>query len=415
MTPTDSTASSDATAGDGRLVANLIGQLALGLLAMTICLPSMPSWAAEFDASQALVQATFGGYVATYGVLQLVYGAVSDRIGRKPVLLIGIGIAALGSFLAAAATELWWLVAARTLQGAGCAAGMVIGRALVQDLFQGAERTRVMAFVGMTMGLCPPLATVVGGQLHVRFGWQANFIVTGLLALGLLLAAWRGLPQRAPAPAAGPARAGLLAGYAVLGREPAFVCFVVILAASSATFYAFLGGTPIVLTHYGITPERLGLYLMAPPLAYIAGNAVTARLLRAGRGDRELMIAGHACVLVGLATALALGIAGVHTAVALAAPMLLLGLGHGLMMAPTLTGTVGLVPALAGSAAAVAGLMQQLIGALGGYAVGLVPLDGPVALVSLMLFSSTVGSLGLVVLLGRYRLRHPGAAAADRT
>jgi DHA1 family bicyclomycin/chloramphenicol resistance-like MFS transporter len=403
--------------GEARLVANLVGQLALGLLAMTICLPSMPSWAAQFDASQAMVQATFAGYVATYGVLQLVYGAVSDRIGRKPVLLVGIGIAALASFLAAAATELWMLVAARALQGAGCAAGMVIGRALVQDLFHGAERTRVMAFVGMTMGLCPPFATIVGGQLHVRLGWQANFVFIGLLALALLVAAWRGLPDRPPAAPSGDGHRGLLAGYAVLAREPAFVCFVLILAMSSATFYAFLGGTPIVLAGYGVTPERLGFYLMAPPLAYIAGNALTARLLRAGRDDHQLMIAGQASVLAGLSAALGLGLLGVHTPLALTLPMLMLGLGHGLLMAPTLTGTVGLVPALAGSAAAVAGLMQQLVGALGGYAVGLVSLNGPVHLVMLMLGTAACGALAQAVLIRRYRSRPRPVArtAAGRT
>jgi DHA1 family bicyclomycin/chloramphenicol resistance-like MFS transporter len=294
---------------------------------------------------------------------------------------------------------------------------MVIGRALVQDLFHGAERTRVMAFVGMTMGLCPPFATIVGGQLHVRLGWQANFVFIGLLALALLVAAWRGLPDRPPAAPSGDGHRGLLAGYAVLAREPAFVCFVLILAMSSATFYAFLGGTPIVLAGYGVTPERLGFYLMAPPLAYIAGNALTARLLRAGRDDRQLMIAGQASVLVGLSAALGLGLLGVHTALALTLPMLLLGLGHGLLMAPTLTGTVGLVPALAGSAAAVAGLMQQVVGALGGYAVGLVSLDGPVHLLVLMLGSAACGALAQAVLIRRYRSRpRPGArAAAGRT
>jgi hypothetical protein len=111
----------------GWLTANLVAQLGFGLLAMTICLPSMQDWATTFGASQASVQLTFSGYIAAYGGLQLVYGPLSDRIGRKPVLMLGLALAVLGSLLAAVAPSLWLLTAARVLQGAGTAAGMVVG------------------------------------------------------------------------------------------------------------------------------------------------------------------------------------------------------------------------------------------------------------------------------------------------
>ncbi|MFT5933443.1 MAG: DHA1 family bicyclomycin/chloramphenicol resistance-like MFS transporter, partial [Hydrogenophaga sp.] len=154
------------------LIANLLSQLAFGLLAMTICLPSMQEWSAIFSSSQAAVQLTFSGFVVAYGLLQLVYGPLSDRWGRKRVLLLGLAVACAGSVMAALAPDLNTLIAARVLQGAGCAAGMVVGRALVQDLFQGPQRTRVMAYVGMAMGLVPPVATVLGGQMHVVLGWR---------------------------------------------------------------------------------------------------------------------------------------------------------------------------------------------------------------------------------------------------
>src|SRR5205085_10264133 len=181
------------------LTANLIAQLAFGLLAMTICLPSMQDWPATFGASQAGVQLTLSAFIATYGGLQLVWGPWSDRVGRKPLLLAGLVLAAAGSVLATLATDLAVLTLGRMVQGAGCAAGMVVSRAMVQDLFTGNERTRVMAFVGMTMGVCPPLATLVGGQLHVALGWQANFVLITVLAVVLLFAAWRGLPAVKPA------------------------------------------------------------------------------------------------------------------------------------------------------------------------------------------------------------------------
>src|SRR3990167_8299360 len=123
------------TAPHGLLIANLLAQLAFGLLAMTICLPSMQEWGAIFGTGQAAVQLTFSGFVVTYGSLQLLYGPLSDRIGRKKILMFGLAVSFTSSVLAALAPSLTLLVAARVLQGAGAAAGMVVGRAMVQDLF----------------------------------------------------------------------------------------------------------------------------------------------------------------------------------------------------------------------------------------------------------------------------------------
>lgn len=379
-------------------MANLIAQLGFGLLVMTICLPSMQDWPTRFGASQAAVQLTFSGFVAAYGGLQLLYGPLSDRIGRKPVLMAGLVLLLLASVLAAFAPNLGMLTLARVLQGAGSAAGMVVGRAMVQDLFQGPARTRMMAFVGMTMGVVPPTATLVGGQLHVRLGWQANFVLVAVLAVLLLVIAWRGLPARKPADASQvKAWSELFSGYARLAREPAFLLYVVMLASTTATFYTFLGGAPIVLANYGVTPERMGWYIMSIPLAYIVGNVVTTRLIRR-RSDRFILAWGQVITLSGLLVVLALGVAGVRTPLGLALPLILLGIGHGLLAPPTLSGTVGLIPALAGSAAAVGGLMQQLTGALGGFVVGLVPHQGQVNLASLMLMWAVFGLTAQAVL-----------------
>jgi len=369
----------------GPLVANLLAQLAFGLLAMTICIPSMQEWGALFGASQASVQLTFSGYVVAFGGLQLLYGPLSDRLGRKKILLAGLSLAGLASALAASATDLGTLTLARVLQGAGSGAGMVVGRAMVQDLFQGPERTRVMAYIGMAMGLCPPLATIVGGQVHVRWGWQANFVLIAVMAALLLLTAWRGLPDHQKPPSvASHWFAAMLASYARLAREPAFLSYVGILAMTTATFYAFLAGAPIVLGSYGVGPEGVGYYIMCIPLSYIAGNYLTTRLVHRA-GERLMMALGQLFSVSGLVLMLTLGLAGLNEPLALALPLILLGIGHGFLMPPALAGTVSLIPALAGSAAAVAGVMQQLMGAVGGYAVGLFSHDGAVNLGWLML------------------------------
>ena len=352
---------------------------------MTLCLPSMQEWGAIFDTRQADVQLTFSGYVVAYGALQLVYGPLSDRHGRKPILMLGLAVAGLASVMAALANDITTLTAARILQGAGSAASMVVGRSMVQDLFSGPQRTRVMAYIGMALGMCPPLATLIGGQIHVRYGWQTNFALLALLALALLVATWRGLPRVAkpPAPEGHWLRA-MLNAYARLAREPRFLLYVTILAATTATFYVFLGGAPIVLKGYGIGPDGIGWFIMAVPVAYILGNFMTSRLIQQ-RGEKQVMAWGQALTLAGLVVMLGLGLAGFQTALAVALPLLLVGLGHGLLNPPALAGTVGVVPALAGSAAAVAGLMQQLTGATGGYLVGLVPHEGAVNLGWMML------------------------------
>ena len=363
----------------------LLAQISFGLLAMTMCLPSMQEWGILFGASQAIVQLTFRSFVFAYATCQLIYGPLSDRYGRKRILLTGLALACVGSLWAAASSDLAGLIGARMLQGAGSAAGMVVGRALVQDLFPGPQRTRIMAYIGMSMSLCPPLAMLVGGQIHVRLGWRGNFVLIAFLSLMLLLTSWRGLPvhQKTSTPPKHLLH-DMLNAYARLAREPVFLFFVVIVSMATATFYTFLGGAPIVLRSYGIGPEDIGWYIMFVSTSYMLGNLLTSYFIRHA-GERRLMVIGQTSCVSGIVLMLALGLVGIKSPLAFAAPLILLGLGHGLMMPPALAGSVGVIPAIAGAAAAVAGFMQQSMGAFGGYVVGLMPHDGAVNLGLLML------------------------------
>ena len=376
------------------LTIHLLAQISFGLLAMTLCLPSMQEWGAIFGTDQAHVQLTFSGYLLSYGLLQLVYGPLSDRHGRKRMLITGLAIAGVGSAMAMLANDIFTLTMARVLQGAGSAASMVVGRSMVQDLFDGPERTRVMAYIGMALGLCPPLASVIGGQIHVRLGWQANFVILTVVAAGLLLSAWRGLPDLRPVRPHQDEHwlQAMLKAYVRLAKAPGFLLYVVILAATTAAFYVFLGGAPIVLGSYGIGPDGVGWFIMAVPLAYIVGNFLTSRLIHRA-GEQRIMRWGQAATLGGITLMLALGLAGTQSPLAVALPLLLTGFGHGLLNPPALAGTVGVIPALAGSAAAVAGVMQQLTGAAGGYLIGLVAHDNAVNLGWMMLAFSLVALL----------------------
>jgi DHA1 family bicyclomycin/chloramphenicol resistance-like MFS transporter len=378
----------------------LLAQIAFGLIAMTICLPSMQEWGALFGASQAKVQLTFSGFVVAFGVFQLVYGPLSDRYGRKGVLMTGLALMAAGSLMAALAPSLDLLLAGRILQGAGSAAGAVIGRAMVQDRFTGTQRTKVMAYIGMAMGLSPPFAAVIGGQLHVRFGWQSNFMLVMVMALAMLGVAWRHLPAGNASTAPGVHwLAGMLASYATLLRERTLVLYVLILGTTTGAFYTFLAGAPIVLRSYGVGPDGIGWYIMFVPLSYMTGNFLTSRLIH-GKGERWVMALGQAATLAGLVLMLGLAMLKLDSPLAFTAPLVLLGIGHGFLVPPTLAGTVGVVPALAGSAAALAGLVQQLTGALGGYGVGLMSHQGSRNLGLLMLLF-TLCALGAHLALRR--------------
>jgi DHA1 family bicyclomycin/chloramphenicol resistance-like MFS transporter len=373
----------------GAQAATLLALLAFGLLSMTICLPSMQQWAQQLNTTQAQVQLTFGAYVVAYGAFQLVYGPLSDRHGRRPMVMIGLAVAVVGMAMAALAPTIEALVAARFVQGAGAAACMVLGRAAVQDLFAGPRRTQMMAYVGMAMGLCPPLATVIGGQLHVHAGWQANFVLMGVVGLLLMPAAWRGLPAAAPRPSGAP-RQSLWADLRQLLRHRAYRLNVAILALSGASFYAFLGGAPVLLGHLGVGPGEVGFFIMLIPMSYIVGNFAATRLVMR-RGEAWMRQWGSRATALGLAGVVGLSLLGWHHPLAFVLPLLLLGIGHGLWVPATLASTVGAVPALAGSAAAVAGVTQQLLGAAGGYAVGWIPLTTAAPLGLLMLVITLAG------------------------
>ena len=375
---------------------NLVAQVVFGLLAMTICLPSMQEWGQIFGRDQADVQLTLSAFLVTYGAMQLIYGPMSDRWGRRPLLMVGLSLSFVASVIAALSSDLNTLIAARALLGAGCAAGMVIGRAAVQDVFQGPARTKAMAYIGMALGVTPPVATLLGGQIHVHLGWSGNFVLLAGLAAVLMVMAWRWL--NLPIQSKPSSRHWLLdmaGAYRRLLVEPAFHRFVFMLAATSCTFYAFMSATPVVLGHYGVGPEGVGLYVMVVPLGYLVGNYATSHWAHR-YGDMPMMLWGHALTLLGTATMLAFIAAGWATALTFAAPLVLVGIGHGLLMPPTLAGTVGVIPALAGTAAAFAGLMQQVSGAGSGYAMGLLP-HHDARYVGLSMLTFTSLSLGMLL------------------
>jgi len=236
---------------------------------------------------------------------------------------------------------------------------------------------------------------------RVASGWLRTTLLFGLV---LLAAAWRGLPgRRSPAAQLGRVDAGLAdaavsalgqmgRSYAHLLSRPDYLWHAAVLGFTTASFHMFLAGAPLVLRGYGVGPGEMGFFFMAVPLAYIVGNFLTSRLVQR-LGGVVLMQAGQALSLTGTGLMLGLGVAGAHSPLAFVLPLMLLGLGHGMLVPPCLVAMVALVPALAGAASALGGVAQQFSGALGAYLVGWVPHSSHTGLAILMLVATMLASM----------------------
>ena len=364
----------------------------------------MPSWVNTFDEPLSRVQLTFASFLVGYALTQLIYGPLSDSYGRRRVLILGLCLGISGSIGAALAQTLDALIAARALQGAGVCAGMVIGRAMIQDMFTGPERTRVLAMVGVISGCCPPLATLAGGHLHELFGWRAPFVAITVVAVVMATAAILWLPGDVRGAKRGErSLAAMVMSYGHLFRDRQFLAYCMVLAFTVAGFYVFLAAMPSVLDAYGVSPSRMGWYILMVPASYIVGNALTARIASVVSA-RFLMVVGQWLTLSSVVIVLALAAYGLHHPLAVSVPLMLLGIGHGLLVPPTLAGAVGSIPALAGAAAALAGMLQQSFGAAASYITGFVDQTNALGMGALMVLFGVLASMAQWYLLHRIRI-----------
>jgi len=170
----------------------------VGALAIDTYLPSFPAIGRAFDVGPVAVQQTLSVFLFTFAFMMLFYGTLSDSFGRRPVILVALAVYTMASAGAAMAPTFGWLLFFRALQGLSAGAGSVIGQAIVQDRFSGADAQRIMSHIMMVFGLAPAIAPVLGGWLHVAFGWRATFIFLALFGATMLLASWKLLDESLP-------------------------------------------------------------------------------------------------------------------------------------------------------------------------------------------------------------------------
>jgi DHA1 family bicyclomycin/chloramphenicol resistance-like MFS transporter len=170
----------------------------VGALAIDTYLPSIPAIGRDFAVGPIAVQQTLSVFLFTFAFMMLFYGTLSDSFGRRPVIMAALLVYALASCGAALAPTFGWLLVFRALQGLSAGAGSVIGQAIVQDRFSGADAQRIMSHIMMVFGLAPAIAPILGGWLHVHFGWRSTFVFLALFGALMLLAVWKLLPESLP-------------------------------------------------------------------------------------------------------------------------------------------------------------------------------------------------------------------------
>ncbi len=346
-----------------RLLALLIAMTAIGPLSLNIIVPAVPHLAVTLAAHVSTVQLTVSLYLLVLAFSQLVLGPLSDRFGRRPVVLAGLALTAITSFAAIAASSITGLIIARSLQALGASTGLVVGRAIIRDLYHRDRAASMIASVTMAVIIAPMIAPLLGGVLDTALGWQSIFVFVALASLAVLAWAALALPETmVPHPEARPIR--FMPEIRALGTDRRFVGYVLCGALGTAPFFTFLGGGPhIVVTLMGRTSAEYGMWFAVNALGYMAGNFGAWRY-SAWYGVDRMIWWGTLVSLLGAALSVALSAFvpdGGPATVFL--PQVLISAGNGLLLPNAFAGAVSVRPQSAGAASGMAGFVQMSMGA----------------------------------------------------
>jgi MFS transporter, DHA1 family, multidrug resistance protein len=383
-------------------VSTLILLAGISAMAMNIFLPSLPGMAAHFAVDYGVMQLSVATYLAMSAVLQILIGPISDKYGRRPVILGGVVLfclATIGCLLAPNATV---FLIFRSLQ-AVVAVAMVLSRAVVRDMYAQDRAASMIGYVTMGMAVVPMIAPAIGGVLEDSFGWKANFGM--LLACGLivLVIAWRDLGETGKP--SDNSLAQQFREYPELLTSPRFWGYCLASAFGSGAFFAYLGGAPFVGTQvFGLTPSQLGLYFAAPSIGYFLGNWATG-VLAARHGVNRMVLWGTISSTLGMGLSLLISYAGYSSPLVFFGFMSLVGVGNGMTIANATAGMLSVRPHLAGTASGLGGAimigggaaLSALAGAL------LVPGRGEFPLVWIMFVTSGCAVAAILYVIRRER------------
>ncbi len=354
-------------------IAIVIGLLGMvGPFAIDMYLPALPLVTAELGASPQAVQFTLSAFFAAFGLSQLVYGPLSDRLGRKPPLYIGVGIFLVGTLACALAPTIGALIAARFVQGLGAATVMVVPRAIIRDLHTGPAATRLMATVMLVISISPMLAPLAGSGVLAIAGWRWIFGVLALLGLlSLALTAFL-LPETlAPERRAGTTPAALWRGARRLVGDGEFMGLTLIGGFAMSSFFIFIASAAFVYTEeFGLSPTGFSIAFAINAIGFF-GASQTAASLGERYGMARMVLVAVAAFTAIVTTLLLVALSGHASLVVIVAMLFLANACLGVVMPTTAVMALDPHPDIAGLASSLGGTLQMLVGG------GMIALAGP--------------------------------------
>jgi len=338
----------------------LLGALiAVAPLAMDIYLASMPSMTRALSATSEQVQLTLSLYMYAWGASQIFVGPLADRFGRRPALIAGLALFVGASAVCAASRTIETLIAARVVQAVGMAAVAVVPRAIVRDLYSGDRAARMLSLMGVVLGIAPIVAPIIGSNLHVWFGWQANFVLVAAYGAIALLCVVTALPETIKA----------------RNKRATAPAVVLVAAFASSGLFAFLAGSAFAfVTVIGTGERSFGLLFGTVMLGNIAGSIAGSRLVTLWGIDRMIRYSTRLMLCAGLALAALAWLGIAHTA-AIVIPMFLFMIALMTTMPQATAGGLTPFPEISGSAASLLLFCQFMLASTAALIVG-VTFDG---------------------------------------
>ena len=386
-------------------IATLTLMVALGQMAVGMVIPSLPALADYLQTDMGTVQLTLTVHFTAFAFFQLLAGPLSDRFGRRPVILTGLTLYVMGAIACAFATSIWLLLAARVLLAIGACAGHAVSRAVIRDRSEGADSARVMSYIGMAMALSPALTPTIGGQLQGYFGWQASFIfmaaVGGLLYVYSLFRLPETSAHKNP-DAMKPG--GMLRRYGTLIVDRRFFGYAALNGTIFGMLFAYQTGSPyILMVELGYSPQAYGLLILFNVAGFLTGNIITNRF---GRriGVYNMARIGSVIGLIAGFSMLIPAQLGHVSAAAIIGPSMVLLVALGITLPNSTAGALQHFPHIAGAASALLGFLQMGIGAIGSLIISSLQNQHPMVMPDLF---AVAGMLGIVSMM---LIPRPGAS-----
>lgn len=366
-------------------------------LSTDMYLPALPSLTALWGTTEAVINLTLVAFFVSFSLALLFYGPISDRYGRKPVLLAGISVYILACLACAAADSPWMLVAGRILQGMGAASASTLSLAMTKDCFEGAERERVMAHMAVIVSLAPMLAPVLGGLILNFAGWPVIFLAQVVLGVVSMWGVWR---LKEPAPATGRSLGQVLAAYVKLVGNLRFMTLCSLIALGMTPLFCFIGGSSFIfIDHFGLSEQTYSYFFAFNSGALMLGFWVCGRLLKRGVPGFRIILAGYCGILAG---AVALAFCANLGPWGMAVPMAFLTMSLGLTRPPSSNFLLEQVRQDAGSAASLIMFTYFVGGATAMWFIAL-PWDNKILTLALVGVATSALVLALLPRLGRAR------------